>query len=111
MLFPSLIRLLFFGLLLSGAANAQSPGGAVRIGVLNDQSGPYGDFGGKTSAEAARLAVEDVGGKVLGKPIEIIVGDHQNKPDLASSIARRWFDVDGVDAIADVPTSSVAPCN
>jgi len=81
---------------------------AVRIGVLNDQSGPYADFGGKTSVEAARMAVEDFGGKVLGKPIEIVTADHQNKADVASAIARRWFDVDGVSAIADLTNSAVA---
>ena len=86
----------------------QSPSGVIRIGILNDQSGPYADFGGKTSVEAARMAVEDVGGKVLGKSIEIIVGDHQNKPDVASGIARRWFDVDGVNAIAELTNSAVA---
>ena len=99
MRYPSLIGLFCVGLFLSGAAEAQSPGGVVRIGVLNDQSGPYADFGGKTSVEAARMAVEDVGGTVLGKPIEIIIGDHQNKPDVASGIVRRWFDIDGVSAV------------
>jgi branched-chain amino acid transport system substrate-binding protein len=96
------------GLFLTGVAHAQSADGAIRIGILNDQSGPYADFGGKTSVEAARMAVEDVGGKVLGRPIEIIVGDHQNKPDVASGIARRWFDVDGVSAVADLTNSGVA---
>ena len=108
MRYASLTGLLFASLSLTGAADAQSPGGAIRIGILNDQSGPYADFGGKTSADAARLAVEDVGGKVLGKSIEIIIGDHQNKPDLASAIARRWFDVDGVSAIAELTNSAVA---
>jgi branched-chain amino acid transport system substrate-binding protein len=103
-----LIGLFCVGLFLSGVANAQSPGGVVRIGILNDQSGPYADFGGKTSVDAARMAVEDVGGKILGKPIEIIIGDHQNKPDVASAIARRWFDVDGVSAIAELTNSAVA---
>ena len=108
MRYASLTGLLFASLSLTGAADAQGPGGAIRIGILNDQSGPYADFGGKTSADAARLAVEDVGGKVLGKSIEIIIGDHQNKPDLASAIARRWFDVDGVSAIAELTNSAVA---
>jgi branched-chain amino acid transport system substrate-binding protein len=103
-----LIGLFCVGLFLSGVADAQSPGGVVRIGILNDQSGPYADFGGKTSVDAARMAVEDVGGKILGKPIEIIIGDHQNKPDVASAIARRWFDVDGVSAIAELTNSAVA---
>jgi len=108
MRYASLTGLLFASLSLTGAADAQSPGGAIRIGILNDQSGPYADFGGKTSADAARMAVEDVGGKALGKSIEIIIGDHQNKPDLASAIARRWFDVDGVSAIAELTNSAVA---
>ena len=87
MRFLSLISLFCAGLFLTGVAHAQSADGPIRIGVLDDQSGPYADFGGKTSVEAARMAVEDVGGKVLGKPIEIISGDHQNKPDVASGIA------------------------
>jgi len=103
-----LISLFCVGLFLTGVADAQSPGGVVRIGILNDQSGPYADFGGKTSVEAARMAVEDVGGKVLGKPIEIIIGDHQNKPDVASGIVRHWFDIDGVSAVADLTNSGVA---
>jgi branched-chain amino acid transport system substrate-binding protein len=104
----SLIGLLCGAIFLNSAAAAQSPGGTIRIGILNDQSGPYGDFGGKTSVDAARMAVEDAGGKVLGKPIEIIVGDHQNKPDVASPLARRWFDVDGVNAVAELTNSAVA---
>jgi hypothetical protein len=96
------------GLFLNSIADAQGPSGVVRIGILNDQSGPYGDFGGKTSGDAARMAVEDVGGKVLGKSIEIIIGDHQNKPDVASAIARRWFDVDGISAVAELTNSAVA---
>jgi branched-chain amino acid transport system substrate-binding protein len=108
MQYPSLIALFCVGLFLNGVAYAQSPGGVVRIGILNDQSGPYADFGGRTSVEAARMAVEDVGGKVLGHPIEIVAGDHQNKPDVASAIARRWLDVDGVSAIAELTNSAVA---
>src|SRR5262245_37956966 len=96
------------GLFLNSIADAQSPSGVVRIGILNDQSGPYADFGGKTSVDAARMAVEHVGGKVFGKSIEIIIGDHQNKPDVASAIARRWFDVDGVSAVAELTNSAVA---
>lgn len=102
------ISLFCIWLFLNGVANAQSLDGVVRIGILNDQSGPYADLGGKTSVEAARMALEDVGGKVLGKPIEIISGDHQNKPDVASSIARRWFDIDEMSAIADLTNSGVA---
>ena len=89
-------------------AKAQVSGDAVKIGVLNDQSGLYADFGGRGSVIAAQMAAEDFGGKVLGKPIQILSADHQNKPDVGSNIARQWFDRDGVDAIADLTTSSVA---
>jgi branched-chain amino acid transport system substrate-binding protein len=108
MRYSPLIGLFCVGLFLNGAADAQTPSGVVRIGILNDQSGPYADFGGKTSVDAARMAVEDVGGKVLGKSIEVIIGDHQNKPDVGSAIARRWFDVDGVSAVAELTNSAVA---
>jgi branched-chain amino acid transport system substrate-binding protein len=82
--------------------------GKVKIGILNDQSGVYADFGGKSSVEAAKMAVEDFGGKVLGVPIEIVDADHQNKPDIASNIARQWYDTEQVDAIMELTTSSVA---
>jgi branched-chain amino acid transport system substrate-binding protein len=93
---------------LSSNASAQVSGDAVKIGVLNDQSGLYADFGGRGSVIAAQMAVEDFGGKVLGKPIQVLSADHQNKPDVGSNIARQWYDQDGVDAIADLTTSSVA---
>ncbi|MGP9814013.1 ABC transporter substrate-binding protein [Rhodopseudomonas sp. NSM] len=80
----------------------------VKIGILNDQSGVYADYGGKWSLEAARMAVEDFGGEVLGQKIEIVSADHQNKPDNAVAIARKWYDVDGVDMITELTTSSVA---
>ena len=96
-----------FGLL-AGTANAQLSGDVVRLGVLNDQSGLYADIGGQGSVTAARMAVEDFGGTVLGKPIEVVFADHQNKPDVGSNITRQWIDQDGVDVIVDVPTSSVA---
>ena len=89
-------------------ASAQISDGVVRIGVMNDQSGPFADLAGQGSVEAARMAVEDFGGKVLDKPIEVIAGDHQNKPDVGSALARRWYDSDGVDAIMDIPNSGVA---
>ncbi len=92
------------GLLLAGPAPAQG----VKIGILNDQSGVYADYGGKYSLEAAHMAVEDFGGEVLGKKIEIVTADHQNKPDLAAAIARRWYDTEGVDMITELTTSSVA---
>jgi len=89
-------------------AHAQISGDAVKIGVLNDQSGLYADFGGTGSVLAARMAAEDFGGTVLGKPIQILSADHQNKVDLASATARQWIDVEGVDAFADLTNSAVA---
>lgn len=81
---------------------------AIKIGILNDQSGMYADFGGKTSVDAAMLAMEDMGGTVLGKKIEIISADHQNKPDVGMAMARKWFDTENVDAIADMTNSAIA---
>lgn len=81
---------------------------AIRIGVINDQSGLYADFGGRTSVEAARMAVEEMGGSVLGKKIEVLSADHQNKPDIGLAIVRKWFDSDGVDAVADLTNSAIA---
>ena len=91
-----------------GPARAQISDDVVRIGVLNDQSGLYADLGGPGSVVAARMAVEDAGGSVLGKPVEIVVADHQNKADIAAAIARQWFDVDKVDMVIDFDNSSVA---
>src|SRR4030095_14560552 len=88
--------------------NAEYRGGTIKIGVLNDQSGLYADIAGTASVWMARKAVEDFGAAAKGMKGEIIGGDHQNKPDIGVSSARQWFDVDKVDAIADVPTSSVA---
>ena len=79
------------GLLLAAPASAQG----VKIGILNDQSGVYADYGGKWSFEAAKMAIEDFGGSVLGQKIEIVSADHQNKPDLATAIARRAARNDG----------------
>src|SRR3954468_11026737 len=90
------------------AAQAQVSDNAVKIGILNDQSGVYADFGGKWSAEAARVAGEGFGGKVVDSPLEILNADHQNKPDVASNLARQWYDVEHVDAIMELTTSSVA---
>ncbi|MGJ4971317.1 ABC transporter substrate-binding protein [Bradyrhizobium sp. SZCCHNS3052] len=92
-----------------GALLAAAPASAqVKIGILNDQSGVYADYGGKYSVEAAKMAIEDFGGEVLGQKVELVTADHQNKPDLASSIARRWYDTEGVDMITELTTSSVA---
>ncbi|TDH58986.1 ABC transporter substrate-binding protein [Dankookia rubra] len=89
-------------------AAAQLSDEVVRIGVLTDLSGPYADFAGPGSVLATRMAIEDHGGKVLGKPVEVVNGDHQNKPDVGGSLARRWIDTDRVDMIIDMPNSSVA---
>jgi len=80
----------------------------VKIGVLNDRSGVYADLSGEGSVIAARMAVEDFKAVDKGIKVEIVSADHQNKPDVGSNIARQWYDQDGVDAIFDVPTSSVA---
>lgn len=103
------------GLALCGSSisQAQAPAskisdGKVRIGVLNDASGPYTDLSGPGSVLAAQMAAEDFGGKVAGAAIEIVSADHQNKPDVGSAVVRKWFDEQKVDAVVDVPTSSVA---
>ena len=94
---------------LCGAANAQGiSDDVVKIGVLTDMSSLYADATGKGSLAAVQMAVEDYGGNVKGKPVEVISADHQNKPDIGIAIARNWYDNEKVDAIFDVPTSSVA---
>uniref|UniRef100_A4WXR2 Leucine-binding protein domain-containing protein n=1 Tax=Cereibacter sphaeroides (strain ATCC 17025 / ATH 2.4.3) TaxID=349102 RepID=A4WXR2_CERS5 len=93
---------------LAAPAAAQVSDDVVKIGILNDQSGVYADFGGRFSYEAARMAVEDYGGTVLDKPVEVVTADHQNKADIASNIARQWYDTEQVDAIMELTTSSVA---
>jgi branched-chain amino acid transport system substrate-binding protein len=93
---------------LGGTASAQISDDVVKIGVLTDMSSLYADATGKGSLTAVEMAVADYGGKVKGKPIEVISADHQNKPDVGVSIARNWYDNEKVDAIMDVPTSSVA---
>lgn len=90
---------------LAGTAYAQT---SVKIGVLNDRSGIYADLSGEGSVIAARMAVEDFDADAKNIAVEIISADHQNKPDVASTIARQWYDQDGVDIIVDVPTSSAA---
>src|SRR5688500_1887667 len=91
----------------AATAQAQYSDNVIRIGVMNDQSGTYADLAGPGSTVAARMAVEDFGAAKKGMKVEIVVADHQNKPEVGSSIARQWFDVDKVDVIVDVPTSSV----
>jgi len=80
----------------------------VKIGVMNDMSSLYADITGRGSVTAAKMAVEDFNPAAHGMKVDIIGADHQNKPDVGSNIARQWFDVDHVDAVVDVPTSSVA---
>ena len=91
----------------AAAAHAEISGGIVKLGVLTDETGVLSTPSGEGSIEATRMAVEDFGGKAAGKPIEIIHADHQNKTDIGAAIARRWIDVDGVDAIIDVPNSAI----
>ena len=91
-----------------GVAPALAEDITVKLGVLNDRSGVYADLSGEGSVVAARMADEDFGAAAKGIKVEIISADHQNKPDIGSSIARKWYDEEGVNAILDVPTSSVA---
>ena len=93
---------------ISTMAQAQYTDGVVRIGVLSDMSSVYADLTGSGSVAAAKLAVQDFDPDSHGMKVEIISADHQNKPDIGSNITRQWFDVDGVDVVVDVPTSSVA---
>jgi branched-chain amino acid transport system substrate-binding protein len=95
-----------FALSLASAAYAQD--GTVKIGVLNDQSSSFSAIGGTEVVAAVRIAVADFGGEVLGKPIEIVAADHQNKPEVALAIARQWLEQDHVDVIVDVANSAVA---
>ncbi|CAO3439405.1 ABC transporter substrate-binding protein [Azospirillum doebereinerae] len=92
----------------TGGASAEISGGTVKIGVLTDMSGPYSDNVGAGAVLAAQMAVEDFGGKVAGAAIEVVSADHQNKADIGSGIARRWYDVEGVDTITEVVSSAVA---
>jgi branched-chain amino acid transport system substrate-binding protein len=102
------LSLLAVAVIGGGTAYAQISDDVVRIGVLNDQSNVYADLGGQGSVIAARMAIDDVGGKVLGKPIDILVADHQSKADVGASIARQWFDSDKVDLAIGFDNSSVA---
>ena len=103
----SRLGILAAAMLASTAALAQISDDVVKIGVLTDMNGPASTPTGQGSVTAAQMAIDDFGGKVLGKPISIIVGDHQLKPDIGGGIARRWYDVDQVDLIVDVPVSAV----
>jgi branched-chain amino acid transport system substrate-binding protein len=103
----SLLGVLAAGLLSSPTAFAQISDDVVKIGVLTDMNGPASTPTGQGSVTAAQMAVDDFGGTVLGKPITVITGDHQDKPDIGASIARRWYDTEQVDLIVDVPVSAV----
>ena len=110
MIMPERARLIAL-LALAGLAFAPVAGAEekpIRIGVMNDMSGPYADFQGPGSVVAAQMAVEDYGGKAAGRKVEVVSADHQNKTDVGAAIARQWIDQDGVDMIADVPNSAVA---
>lgn len=102
---PTKLALLGSTLLLAAATAQAEP---YRIGVLTDMSGMNYDLSGQGSVVAAQMAVADFGGTLLGQPIEVVVGDHQNSPDVGSTLARRWIDSSNVVAVVDVPTSSVA---
>jgi len=102
----SMVVTLCAAALCSAACKKDPP--KVVIGVLSDMSGLYADLAGKGSVVAAQMAVDDFGGTVAGMPVEVISADHQNKPDVGSSVVREWYDTKNVDVIVDVPTSSVA---
>ena len=104
----SALFLSFLASVYSGAADAQISDNLVRIGVLGDLSGIYSDFGGPGDVIAARMDVEDFGGKVLGKPIDVMAADHQSKADIGAAIARQWFDADKVDMAIGFDNSSIA---
>ena len=97
-----------FAALASGAAQAQMSDNVIKIGMLSDRSGIYADINGEGSAVAARMAAEEFGNAINGTKVEIIVGDHQNKADIAANLARQWIDAEKVDVVADVPNSAAA---
>ena len=92
----------------SFAQQGKLSGDVVKIGVLTDMSGVYADYGGPGAVAAAKLAMQDFGGKIFGKPIEVVNADHQNKPDIAKNVTQQWFDRDGVDMTVENLNSSVA---
>jgi branched-chain amino acid transport system substrate-binding protein len=107
----SLVTVALLAALATAPARAAEPavsGGVVKVGVLTDMTGAYSDLAGPGSVVAAQLAIDDMGGKVLGKPIQFVSADHQNKADIASNVARKWVDEEGVDVIADLVSSSTA---
>jgi branched-chain amino acid transport system substrate-binding protein len=96
------------GVTTSAMAQGKLSGDTVKIGVLTDMSGLYADYGGPGAVAAAKMAVKDFGGKMFGKPIEVVNADHQNKPDVAKNVTQQWFDRDGVDMTVENLNSSVA---
>ncbi len=94
--------------IMSATAFADMSGGVVKIGIINDQSGPYADLAGPGSVVAAQLAIEDFHKLSPSVKVELVTADHQNKPDVGAQIVRRWYDADGVDMVADVGNSAVA---
>ena len=105
---PSIPTLLAAAMLSALSGLARADDAPIKIGVLTDMTGPYGDASGPGSVLAARMAIADFGGTVLGRSVEVLAADHQNKPDIGSDIARRWFDREGVRMITDLTNSSVA---
>jgi len=105
--YKSLLAATALGVIWSAGAVAADQG-PVKIGVLNDRASVYSTITGEGSVVAARMAVEDFGGKLFDKPIEVLAADHMHKPDVGASIARKWFDVDGVGAVFDIYSSGVA---
>src|SRR5438477_3045950 len=103
----SMLGTLAAAMLASTVAHAQISDDLVKIGVLTDMNGPAATSTGQGSVTATQMAVEDFGGTVLDKPIRVIVGDHQDKPDIGAAMARRWYDTEQVDLIVDVPVSAV----
>ena len=91
--------------LIAPASAQQTP---LKIGVLSDFSSVYSDIGGQGNVEATKMAIEDFGGQMFGKPIDMIAADVLNKPDVASSLARKWWETENVDMIIDMPTSATA---
>ena len=92
----------------TGMAQAEITAKKVKIGILTDLSGTYSDLAGQGTIVAAQMAIEDFGGKVNGNPVELVSADHQNKADIASAIARKWYENEGVDAIAELVTTAAA---
>ena len=96
------------GVSTSAMAQGKLSGDSVKIGVLTDMSGVYADYGGPGAVAAAKMAVQDFGGKMFGKPIEVVNADHQNKPDVAKNVTQQWFDRDGVDMTVENLNSAVS---